>query len=605
MKKVITKHRNDQLELALSKLFGKMDQELFEFILPLLEWKEILGNQYLFHQGDVGGDLYIMISGRMYAIIKHSDKAEKIVGQISRGETIGEMSLFTDAPRSASVKAVRDSQVIRLSREAYEKIIQKYPAVSRNITKLIVNRLVKHNVDEAPRKKVANITLVPISKDIKLSHFAHLLETQMADNVKVLNLTSGYVNQVLNDDNISSASAKSNLYHHFSNWLEDREYENDFLIFQADFEPTEWTKRCLRQADEIILIGDASQLPELTELEKELLSGDQKLTSATLRLILLQKDNNIINTSKWLQNRKVSSCYHIRNNSEKDIKKLVRFLTNNAVGLVLSGGGAKGLSHVGVFRALHEHGIPIDYVGGTSIGSIIASMIALDKSPTELHEIAKEVFMSNPTSLGDYNLLPFISLLRGNQMDKAIEENLGNMKIEDMPINFFCVSANLSRPQMAVHESGSIGKAVRASISLPGVFPPAILDNDLHIDGGMVNNLPIDVMEKMNVKYTIAVDLDSSKTKEVQLEKMPTGWQYLSSKLFKRKRYRIPNIMSTIMQSSMISSVEKTRQNKSKSDLYIQPNVSKFGLMDWKSFHKIEKIGYQDTLKVLENWKGF
>lgn len=605
MNNLIATHKDRQLQLALSNLFGKVNHELYDFIYPLLEWKEILGKDYLFHQGDEGDHLYILVSGRMQAITYNADQSEKILGEIVKGESIGEMALFTNTPRSASVKAIRDSQVVIISRASFEQIVSRYPSVNIELTKQIVDRLKKHNLEEKITKKVTNIALVPLSRSIRLDHFANQLEHQIATHGKVLNLTSGIVNRVLSNDKVSSASTSSYLYDHFSNWLEEKEYENDYLLFQADTTPSEWTKRCLRQADEIILIADANQMPSLTELEARLLRGENKLTNATQKLVLINEDQEVLHTAKWLQHREAKTCYHINKSSEKDMQKLARFLTGNAVGLVLSGGGAKGLAHIGVYRALKEYDIPVDFVGGTSIGSIIASMIAMGKSPTEVFEIAQEIFMANPTSWRDYNLFPTISLLKGKQMNKAIEEQLSNKMIEDMPINFFCVSANLSQPKMVVHESGLMGSAVRASISLPGVFPPAIIDNDLHIDGGMVNNLPVDIMEQKDVGYTIAVDLDSSKTKKVELEKMPTGWQYLSSKIFKRKRYRIPNIMSTMMQSSMITSLENTRVTRERADIYINPNVSKFGLMAWKKFHQIEEIGYLDTIQKLENWKGF
>jgi len=600
-----TNRKDEELRKVLENLFGNIDDALFEFMLPLLEWKEILGNEYLFHQGDKGNNLYILISGRMQIIIRYPDQTEKIVGEISRGESIGEMSIFTDSPRSEGIKAIRNSQLISISREVYERIVRHSPAINRNIIKLLINRLKKHDLGEKPSQKVCNIALIPLSKSVRLAYFTHQLENEMSTHGKVLNLTSGRVNQMLDNNQVSSATNNSSLYNRFSDWLENKEYENDFLLFQGDASPTEWTKRCLRQADEIIFIADAEQSPDLTELEETLLNSTNSITTASQKLVLLHKKDEITNTNKWLQNRPVKSCYHVRHKSENDMKKLARFITGNAVGLVLSGGGAKSLSHIGVYRALKDYGIPVDYVGGTSIGSIVASMIAMDKSPTEIYEISQEIFMSNPASLGDYNLFPIISLLGGRQMDKAIKDSLGNKRIEDMPTNFFCVSANLSNPQMAVHERGLIGQAVRASISLPGVFPPAILDNDLHIDGGMVNNLPIDVMEKMDVKHTIAVDLDSCKTTDIKIAKMPTGWQYLTSKIFKRKQYSIPNIMSTMMQSIMITSVEKTRTNRSKADLYINPNVSKFGLMEWEKFHQIEEIGYLDTIQILDNWKGF
>jgi len=212
MNNLVTNHKDEQLKKVLGNLFGNIDDTLFEFMLPLLEWKEILGNEYLFRQGEKGNNLYILISGRMQVIISYPDQTQKIVGEISRGESVGEMSLFTDSPRSAGIKAIRDSQLVSISREAYERIVRRSPAVNRNITKLLVNRLKKHDSGEKPSKKVSNIALIPLSKSVQLAYFTHQLETEMSNHGKVLNLTSGLVNQILNDHQISSASNHSSLY---------------------------------------------------------------------------------------------------------------------------------------------------------------------------------------------------------------------------------------------------------------------------------------------------------------------------------------------------------------------------------------------------------
>ncbi len=601
MKNIMTTPRRDHLQQTLANLFGKIDTEVLDFILPLLEWKEVLGNSFLFHQGEQGESLYILLSGQMQAIVRDEDQTEKIVGEISRGETVGEMSVFSGKPRSASVKAIRDSQLVKISKTAFNQVIRQFPEINLKITSLIVERLNIQNTGFKPKRRLVNIALVPLGKNVPIQGLSKRLEEKMRVHGDTLHLSAKSVNELFGKEKFTPEGQTKP---EFLSWLDEKEQEHDYLIFQADHTDGKWTRRCMRQADEIILIGNTEGSPESCPIS-HLLEGTEKITSAAKKLVLLHNTDEITGTAAWLEGKNYKAVHHIRQQSDSDLERLARFLTGNAIGLVLSGGGAKGLAHIGVFKALKEKNIPVDFVGGTSFGSIPGSLIGMDKPMDTIYETLKNIFLSNPTPLRDYNFLPMFSILSGKKIDALLKKSLGDQKIEDMPVNFFCVSANLSKAEMATHQRGLIRQAIRASISLPGVFPPAVLKNDLHVDGAMFNNLPIDIMEDMGVGYTIAVDLDHGGRKAVELEKMPTTWEFLKSKIFKTKRYRVPNIMSTMMQSSMINSIQKTRKSREAADLFINPNVSRIGLMDWKKFHKIVDIGYQSALQTLENWAGF
>jgi len=596
-----------QVRANLSKVFGEMDQAMFNSIVPLLEWRELPGNQYLFHQGESGDSLFVLLSGRLQVVIKRPGAAEETVGEISKGETVGEMALFTGKPRTAGIIAVRDSVLVQISRSAFEEIVSSYPNVVMNITKLIIERLNQRNVGERVPNRVANIAVIPLSPGSDLNGFSSQLAAKMQGHGNTLHLTAGSVNSILQKEGIANSLSNDEAYHQLSAWLDDQEAKHDYFIYQADAEATEWTKRCLRHADEVLLIAHAHDDPALKKIENALLYGPNKITSAGQVLVLLHEDqaSETTNTSQWLSERTLRRHHHLVAGAESDMARLGRFLTGNAIGLVLSGGGAKGLAHIGVYRALVEHNIPIDMIGGTSIGSIISGPIAKRWSPEKLHGTAREAFLANPTPISDYNLLPIVSLLKGHRLNKLLKGFLGQSNIEDLHLSYFCISSNLTKTKAVVHRQGSLFQAVRASISLPGVFPPTIIGKDLHIDGGIFNNLPIDVMEEMGVGHIAAVDFDMGGEEGIEINAIPSTWQIIKSKLWGKKRYNIPSLMATLIQSTTLNSDHKTRSIRSHAGLYFNPDLSKFGLIEWKSFDQIVEAGYQEAKAVLEKWEGF
>ena len=188
----------------------------------------------------------------------------------------------------------------------------------------------------------------------------------------------------------------------------------------------------------------------------------------------------------------MADYHHLRADRPGDVARLARMITGTGCGLVLGGGGARGLAHLGVIRALEEAGVPIDVVGGTSMGAIMAGLYALGLA-------TRSGWRGSPPSpaIGRRLVtptLPLIALSAGRYLDRILSENLGSAPIEDLPLRFFCISANLNRAEEVIHERGPLWPAVRASLSLPGIFPPVYSGGDLLIDGSAVDNVPVDVM---------------------------------------------------------------------------------------------------------------
>ena len=390
--------------------------------------------------------------------------------------------------------------------------------------------------------------------------------------------------------------------------LDDLEAAHDFVLLLADDAPTEWTLRCARQADETLLLADAAQAPALHPNETHPGARTNPETGAAEVLVLLHADDTPAprGTAAWLERRPVADHLHIRPALDRDMARLARVVSRQAVGLVLSGGGARGMSHLGVWRALAERGIDVDYVGGTSIGSIMTSLIAADRPLALLNEVAQEALGANPT--GDVNPVPVLSLVKGQRVKRVIARVVERLfgfqaDVEDLWKNAFCVATNFSTASEDVARRGPLARAILASIAIPGALPPILRDGHLLCDGGTLNNFPVDVMRRMRgVSRVIGVDLGGTESLKVDLTEVPSHWQLLLDRLRPRRwrRYALPSFMGYLINALLLHSMSRQRLAAQGVDLYFKPELGKVGLLEWKKAADIEERGYQHAKAVLD-----
>ncbi len=574
-----------RLREALENLTGKLEEATYTAMRPFFELSDLAGGALLVSQGDAGDAMFVLLSGRMQAQrTKRGAKQHQNLGEITPGEIVGEMALITQEPRSADIIAMRDCVVARLGAQDFEHLMETYPRALMNLSKAIINRFRRASSLKNARKRFTNICLLPISPSMDMAHFSSRLELALSAHGSVLMLTSELVNDQFKTEDMAQVSrAKSSAHREVSHWLEAQEARYRFVLYIPDLEDTEWTKRCLRQADEILLVADAHANPEIESFEKKLLHSGKKRTFAGQTLVLLHPSETAmpLRTEEWIKHRTLTLHHHIRLNHAMDFARLARFMNGSAVGLVLSGGGAKGFAHIGVFRALQEAGVPIDLVGGTSIGGIMGALVARGWSGHNLRKECKRVFGKNPTS--DFNFVPRVSVFKGKKLNSLLSETFTDLRIEDLWLNFYCVSCNLTRTQPHIHKDGLLRDALRASISIPGIFPPAEINNDLFVDGGVFNNMPVDIMIQQGAGMIVAVDLQVHRNTEAHQE----------------DKYA-PNLIYVVMESSMLSGRFMAQEYRSAVDWYFNPPLSGISLIDWQKFDKIEEIGYEHAKEVLK-----
>jgi predicted acylesterase/phospholipase RssA len=321
-----------------------------------------------------------------------------------------------------------------------------------------------------------------------------------------------------------------------------------------------------------------------------------------LLLVHPGRPEKIRGTAAWLESRPVDFHLHLREGVPADLARLARVIDGSALGLVLGGGAARGFAHLGVYKAMSEAGIAVDWIGGSSIGSVMGAAIAHDWPPEEAIRQARAAFVDGKP-FGDVTL-PVISLLRGARMERLIGEHLGGM-IEDLPLPYFCLTSSLGTGRSRFHDRGSLPEALRASVSLPGVFPPAVIDGQLYIDGGILDNLPVDRMRGRPVGRVLAIDLSARQTYEVDYASVPSPWRVLAGRYLPfAPRYRAPGFMSVMLKASEIGTMAAAREAGERADLLIRPDVSRFSLTDVKAFEKVVAAGYAAGRAALAGWQN-
>jgi NTE family protein/lysophospholipid hydrolase len=592
--------RRSQLAERVEQIFGPLDRKVVTDLEAEMEWISLKGGDALFHQGRAAQSAYIVIEGRLRVIAEDPSGKERVLDEVGPGETVGEIALITEGTRAASVFAVRDSEAVRFSRGSFEKLAHKYPKVMMHVSRLLGSRLLKMGPASDGQENIhTTITVVPVGENIFFQDLLHRLVESVSRLGPTLHLSSSRIALALENDNIAGIGEDHPAALRLKHWLSEQEAAHEFVIYEPDTEWSAWSQRCLRQGDHLLFVARSDSATGVSGLEKQFLEKMPPRAAPRTSLVLLHPEglDEPRGTAKWLSERTVDHHYHVRHGRAGDHDRLARILTGNATGLVLGGGGARGFAHIGLLRAFEELGIPIDFVGGTSQGSIIGGGCGMGLNSREIHEKCRNLF----TGVFDFTL-PLVSFIAGRKIYRKMLAAFGDRQIEDLPTTFFCISTNLTQARQAIHRSGSLLKAVRGSISLPGIMPPVCQDGDLLVDGGLLNNVPIDVMRSVCGRgKVIAVDVAPSVgAGEAQdFSSQISGWKVFLQKInpFGRKKLP-PSIISTIVMSVFVGGINTKLKRKKAgvADLYLEIPVGRWGIMDFDSLEEIVEMGYQYSL---------
>lgn len=593
-----------QVAIHLSRMFPGLDRAGLEAFGAGAEWLSLRGGDWLFRAGDPGDSAFLVISGRVRVVAGEGD-AERVLNEVGGGETVGEMSLLTDDVRSAGVYALRDSQLVRLSRGVFDRLTEQFPQALRRIAGFVVERLRRHAGERAAPSPLVTIGVVAAQPGLDVRPFAEELARALERAGSVELVDRARVEASLGRPGIADARDDDAAGIRLVRWLNGRDAASRYVLFLADPEWTPWSERALRQADRVLVVARTQDGPDPGAIEARLADVWKASRAPQRSLVLLRPAGETpTGTARWLARREVDDHFHVREGEPRDVERLARLLTGTGVGLVLGGGGARGFGHLGALRALEECGVAVDYVGGTSIGAIVGAFPAMGLDARSCHEVCARYISSlfDPT-------LPIVSLLAGRRIGERLEEALGGGDIEDLPVPYFCVATNLSQAEEVVHRRGSLFRAVRSSISLPGILPPVTLGGDLYVDGGLLNNLPIDVMTRLSgggPVMAIDVSPEEDLTSEIDLASASlSGWRVLWQRLRPfGSPLDVPYISSVLMRSVVVGSLVRERERRAAemASLYFKMPVDDWGLLEFEKLEAIAARGYETSQGPIRAW---
>ncbi|XP_026324143.1 neuropathy target esterase sws isoform X1 [Hyposmocoma kahamanoa] len=604
-----------------------------------LDWVFLESGRAVYRQDEESGSTFIVLSGRLRSVITHPNGKKELVGEYGKGDLVGIVEMVTQTRRSTTVMAVRDSELAKLPEGLFNAIKLRFPVVVTRLINLLGHRILGSwqkpaaalgaaPIEQRPAQhNFSTVAVVPVSDDVPLTAFTYELYHSLCAIGPTVRLTSDVIRKLL-----GLTIMDPNNEYRLSSWLAQQEDKHKVALYQCDPSLTQWTQRCIRQADCILIVALGDKPPSIGKIEKEI----ERLAIRTQKeLVLLHREGgpNPSGTVHWLNMRTwVSQHHHVRcphrmftrksqyriselyskvlmseASVHSDFSRLARWLTGTSVGLVLGGGGARGAAHVGMIKAIQEAGIPIDMVGGVSIGAFMGALWCMERNITTVTQKARE-WSQKMTQWGSQLLdltYPATSMFSGRQFNQTIKTTFGEVHIEDLWLPYFTVTTDISASCMRVHRHGSLWRYIRASMSLSGYMPPLCdpVDGHLLLDGGYVNNLPADVMRSLGAKHILAIDVGSQDDTDLtNYGDDLSGWWLL----WKRwnpfttpvKVPNLPDIQSRLAYVSCNRQLEEVK----KSDYceYIRPPIDAYKTLQFGSFDEIREVGYRHGAAYFE-----
>ncbi len=564
-------------------LFADLGHDALAALTTASQRVDLRAGEVLVTETEPGDAAYLVLGGRLAVTV-----GDRAVGQASRGDLIGEMALFADEPRSATVTALRAAAVLRLDGPVFTAALAEQPALQRRVISQLVERLRRANLGPAPQGSAQVVAVV--------TGPAGDFDTFAGELVATLDrLGSRGVVVPVGGTVVSSAEVTRMELEHDLVLLVPRPGDRTAIAVACD------------HADLVVVIADGAAAPETAEHFR--LPPQKQMPPMELVLVHPTATSCPRGTHRWLAQLHPSTHHHVRAGDNAHIDRVARRLLGRPIGLVLSGGGARGLAHVGTFRALEERRVPIDVIAGTSAGSIFAVSIARGWDADTMSAVATRLLIDGG-SLVDATL-PVVALSSGKRINGRIQDAFGDddLRLEDLWIPTLIVSANLTTAAAHEHLTGPAWRAVRASVAIPGVFPPMSEPAGLLVDGGLVDNLPVARLRAHHQGVTVIAS-DVGRRVEFTPEGFPadgavSGWA--AWRLRRRSRLgrggatrRIPGMVGLL---GRLTALGGSGVATERGDVHIDHPLPGVGMFDFAKGHTTIATGYQvasDTLATAE-----
>ncbi|MDP1597923.1 patatin-like phospholipase family protein [Phenylobacterium sp.] len=539
-------------------------------------WFALPGGATLFEAGEAADHLYFLRAGRLGAFRKEEGGEPQFLGVIRPGEPAGEMSLITGLPHSGTVVALRDSEIFALPRDVFFEACEADPAVMTELARLMILRS-RQAATKASTGEPSVFGFVAAGEPTAVRS----LVDKIAREVGQL----GYSVTVVGSEAQQAPTE----------WFSEVERNYDFVLYAAEAQDLGWRQVVGRQVDRLFRVARGDTAPPLEGFAH---TTEPLQAQNLIDLILVQPNARARpkGSQVWVDALKPARLFHARRDNVEDIQRLARVLTGQSVGLVLSGGGARAYAHIGAIQALRERKVPIDFVCGVSMGAIIAAGLAMGWDKEEMDTRIRDAFVS--TSPLDDIALPLLAMTRGEKVRERLARHFGDVEIADLWLPFFCISSNLTTGAYQLHKSGRLRDALRASISLPGVLPPATTeDNNVLVDGAVMKNFPADIMRLSQPGPIVGVDVSRGRSITADDVARPESvWRWIRSGQWRKG----PPIVSLLMRAATVSSGRDLAAAREATDVLITPDLTGVEIRDWSAYEPAVEAGYRSTIEALD-----
>lgn len=586
---------------VLTELVGIGQNEVIDDVNEMLEWTRLDAGQTLFNQGDTADAAYIVVTGRLQ-LTATDDTTTTLDVSIGRGDIVGELGVIEQAPRSASAVATRDTTLARLSVEAFETLTARHPKLMLQVFRKILTRVMRPQHRPPHAGMIAVAVLAPDAEP----NLARALATEIEHHGRTVFLDRAQVSGFFNRRGVVDAHAGTAESARLDEFLNEVDVAHQWVVLETDPTLTTWSSRALRSADRVLMITSPFPGPEELRRIEEFTAV---IDGTTDRELWVAQTNNA-SIRRPVMNRSVVDranpdriLQHHRG-SKRSTARLARLASGTATGVAMSGGGGRAFAQAGALRALEDHGIEVDVVTGTSMGSVVAASLAFVEDPKLVVDWLESGFAG--ATIIDYTV-PVVALSSGRGLTETIDNHCGPILIEELAMPCTCLSTNLTTAELVEHRQGSLAFALRASVSLPGIFPPVIRDGQLLVDGGVMENLPVGpLVRDPAVDRIIAIDVappDGPRSKVAYGSEL-AGSDALRNQL-SRTKSSPPGIANTVMASMLLSSARARNDAIAQDhiDLYLSLNLRGVKLLDFDAISTIADRGYEATIDQITDEK--
>lgn len=589
--------RAEEAELAaiLSKRYGIEDDEALRSTCHTVAWRRLEQGEVLFKEGDASDAVYIVVRGRLMAGRREGDHEVRI-GDAGRGEVVGELGVIGQAPRSATLTALRDTVIARLDASEFHALVSRQPVLMYQLLLRAVDRAEDQSRHSTPH----TIVSVAISSRFDAESILKVVKHEMDRHGRSYRLWPERVDALLDTEGVFDSERGTIGDVRVSRLVNDFELETELLVVELGRRRGPWSRRALGIGDHLLVVTPADPTDaELHDLDDLLADAPPGLHRT---VVIVRNPGSTPEGSAILRDRfSATDVLNVEAGSDADLARIARVAVGRGMTLVMGGGGGRGFAHLGVMRAMTELGIPIDVVGGTSIGGVMAAVVADAMTPDEAVEWAHTYF---PRVL-DYTI-PFVSLVKAKRILRAGTETWKEREIEDLWRTCFMVSTNLTASRVHVHRRGNVATAIRATTAIPGVMPPVPMGDELLIDGGVLDNLPIDIGREVSpggVLIASDVTPPGGPVASRDYGLFVSGWKALRARL-RRKDHGFPGISSVLMRSMITASMrERQRQlTTGMADFYLELDIHGVSMLEFGDPLSVARRGYEAAMPVLTAW---